>query len=312
MSFFFCTFAPDFDFIYKMKRFLSFFAFAAIMFAFAACGGNEPESDIVTNPHSDHGEMPFSFTVGDNTKVHFSQGNLQYNASRNIWKFATHQWDALGRDANKQIGKEDYTGWIDLFGWSTAKNPTESREAYFYYPTPFEDWGVYNKIANGGNSFHQWRTLSHEEWEYLFVTRQDAAKKFGLGTVNNVEGIIILPDDWWGTSITVSEFWPSAENGMPFDGLSRYKDETPLSDHYKDNTYTAEEWDYMEARGAIFLPKTGYRLGRSVTEGGGYWSSSIYPTLSSTKAYYLDFYCRELSLRSSIFADNGLAVRLVR
>ena len=33
------------------------------------------------------------FSVSNNTKVYFSQGNLQYQASTDTWRFATNQWD---------------------------------------------------------------------------------------------------------------------------------------------------------------------------------------------------------------------------
>ena len=65
-----------------MRKIISFFAFVAIVLTFAACGGNEPESDIVINPYSEYGMMPGYFTVNaEGTQVRFSQGNLQFNAN---------------------------------------------------------------------------------------------------------------------------------------------------------------------------------------------------------------------------------------
>ena len=44
------------------------------------------------------GAILAEFSVSDSTKVHFSQGNLQYQASTNTWRFAEHQWDYVEKD----------------------------------------------------------------------------------------------------------------------------------------------------------------------------------------------------------------------
>ena len=50
--------------------------------------------------------------------MYFSQGNLQYQASTNTWKFADNQYDYVG-STNSNISSF-YSGWIDLFGWGTS------------------------------------------------------------------------------------------------------------------------------------------------------------------------------------------------
>ena len=42
------------------------------------------------------GAILAEFSVSDSTKIYFSQGNLQYQASTNTWRFAEHQWDYVG------------------------------------------------------------------------------------------------------------------------------------------------------------------------------------------------------------------------
>ena len=37
------------------------------------------------------GMLPGAFSVSATQQVHFSQGNLQYRASTNSWRFAEHQ-----------------------------------------------------------------------------------------------------------------------------------------------------------------------------------------------------------------------------
>ena len=149
-----------------MKKLLSFLAISTIALTMASCGGDDPVNRIVVNPNSVNGMMPGAFTVDASlgTKVHFSQGNLQYNAASGTWQFATNQWDVIG-ETNKNIAA-DYNGWIDLFGWNTADKPTLASDKTEDYPqSPFKDWGK-NTIANGGNQ--TWKTLSTDEWNNIY------------------------------------------------------------------------------------------------------------------------------------------------
>lgn len=100
----------------------------------------------------------------------FSPGNLQYHPANNIWRFAEKQTDYIG-DANGNISST-YDGWIDLFGWSTAENPTNISNDDADYPYSFIDWGI-NKI--GSDAPNTWRTLTYDEWNYLLNTRRNAS-----------------------------------------------------------------------------------------------------------------------------------------
>ena len=62
------------------------------------------------------------FSVSPTTKVRFSQGNLQYQPSTRLWRFADVQTDVLGWQ--DYFASPRYKGWIDLFGWGTGDNPT--------------------------------------------------------------------------------------------------------------------------------------------------------------------------------------------
>lgn len=61
----------------------------------------------------DEGVLPGSFSVSATRQVRFSQGNLQYKASNNTWRFAEYQYEYVG-NANSNISSS-YNGWIDLF-----------------------------------------------------------------------------------------------------------------------------------------------------------------------------------------------------
>lgn len=216
------------------------------------------------------GALPGAFSVSATKKVYFSQGNLQYQASTNTWRFAANQYTRIGVGGNNNISPT-YTGWIDWFGWGTGSNPTNTSTNNSSYT--FTDWGV-NKISNGGNQANLWRTLTKAEWEYLLSGRANAANRRSTATVNNVKGYIFLPDSW------------TLPSGLKFVADVKNKWDT--------NKYSLEDWQKMEQNGAIFLPQTAAigkdQLGNVIySDMGGlydehcvYWSST---QESSTKAY---------------------------
>lgn len=224
------------------------------------------------------------FTINANgDQVWFSQGNLQYQASTDTWRFADNQYDYVG-DAtrgnvyengikcNNSLISTTYTGWIDLFGWGTGNNPTLSSTSNSAYNS-FVDWGT-NAISNGGNQANIWRTLSKAEWDYLRHTRPGANDKYGTGNINGIGGVIFLPDSWE---------LPANCNFTP--GTGAYDGDWTL------NTYSLTEWAAMESNGAIFIPAGGFRDGYGVfylCDRGYVWSSTEHIS-NSGFAYYLFF-----------------------
>lgn len=251
------------------------------------------------------------FSVSATQQVTFSPGNLQYQASTNTWRFAEHQWDMVGMgygqtNTNNYIGgtvansdnrniSSTYSGWIDLFGWGTGNAPTKSSTDYSDYQT-FVDWGT-NAISNGGNQANMWRTLTKDEWDYLFETRANASSKYGVGMVNGITGMIVLPDEF------------TLPVGLTFNaGVAR-------SDGYQyyqtKNNYSATEWAKMEACGALFLPVAGFRDDSSVYyvgTHGFYWSSTPYDTHNA----YLRYFRSNYTGWNYNFRRVGHSVRLVR
>ena len=199
-----------------------------------------------------------------------------------------------------------------MFGWGTSG--WNSGNTYYYpwdsdnstgpaYGTPGQynltgsyanaDWGVYNPISNGGNIANQWRTLTHDEWLYVFNTRSTASGiRYAKAKVNNVNGVILLPDDWDSSTYSLSN-----TNSSAF-GFT--------------NTLTASQWSTLEQAGAVFLPAAGRRNGTSVYvvgTNGYYWSASYY---SSYGAYFVGFYDSGLSTNYNDYRYYGRSVRLVR
>ena len=101
--------------------------------------------------------------------------------------------------------------------------------------------------------------MTKDEWVYLFHERANAEKLFALGTVNGVQGTIILPDEWetpQGLTFTLS-----TEKGLVWEG-GQYTNAN--SDNYSHNTYTTAQWALMEAAGAVFIPAGGRRDSNTV------------------------------------------------
>lgn len=245
------------------------------------------------------------FSVSNNKQVYFSSGNLQYQASTNTWRFAEHQWDVIG-EANTNISSS-YTGWIDLFGWGTSgyndKHPyminsksTDYGDGKHYISGTNYDWGVNNTISNGENK--QWRTLTKDEWVYLFEKRYtNSGIRFARAKVNGVSGIILLPDNW---------NWSNYILNKPNDQFASF---------YV-NVISLADWiTKFEVNGAVFLPTAGYRWGSSVYRVGnkGYYWSTTYKGGSGANCVYfgggqLD---GDISLKLRAPRKMGYSVRLV-
>ena len=186
-----------------------------------------------------------------------------------------------------------YSGWIDLFGWGTGNAPTKTSTSVTDYSS-FIDWGM-NPVSNAGNEAGLWRTLSKDEWLYLFHDRADYDKLFGWGKVAGVNGVILLPDNWVKPSGV--SFWSYSEGNA--------------NDHISDNTYTASQWQKMEDTGAVFLPAAGYRDETEVIFSGligYYWSSTQY---DSDYVYILYFETFYLGPQDYYYRGSGRSVRLV-
>ena len=276
----------------------------------------------------ENGAIKAAFTVSKNKKVYFSQGNLQYQASTNTWRFAENQWNFVGkckvtqyypnqpqdtgnvffdgvRCENENISPT-YNGWIDLFSWGTSGWESGAK-AYLPFDTSTVkddyyhggasgnaaniDWGVYNPISNGGNQAGLWRLPTITEWEYVLTMRPNASEKKGTATVNGVKGLILLPDEWTlPDDITFT-------SGLNNDNFKKYK-------------YTAEEWTKMEENGAVFLPLAGYRRGVTVIRNNGKYFSSSY---SEHGIEHMDFSESLFNLVASFLSPEvAISVRLVQ
>jgi len=250
-----------------------------------------------TSISSTEGALPYQFSISTSKTVQFSQGNLMYQPSTDTWRFADNQYDYIGLD-NRLIS-QTYDGWIDLFGFGTGNNPTQSSTQNQDYPD-YTEWGS-NAISNGGSDSTIWRTLSYNEFWFLFWKRQNAEALFSLGEINGTYGLILLPDNWKKTKKTPAFIsWEEYRNA---------KNSGQVTEDWI-NKYDIEKWKKMESQGAVFLPAAGFRRGTGVNggEAGNYFTSTPY---DEDTAYEFSFNANGIYLhRCNRF--SGCCIRLVR
>lgn len=277
---------------------------------------------VASSMFATEGALRGKFAISATDTVAFSRGNLQYQPSTNTWRFAENQWNFVGggtydnkggnvyqngsRSDNGRIRSYQfsangwvwtYEGWLDLFGWGTGNNPTANSTTNSNYGS-FTDWGR-NAITSGGNQANLWRTMTKDEWDYLYHGRENAASLYANGTVNGVNGSILLPDNWV----------------IPA-GLS-FKANNNTDPQVGPNVYTEDEWILMEMAGAVFLPLTyertmdwqrqEYCTAVYVENTARYWTSTPWGTNGAY--YYIPIGT------PGIYQDNryvGKAVRLVQ
>ena len=273
---------------------------------------------ITDSPYTHNYNLGFSVN-GSGTRVHFAPGNLQAtttDGSTWTWHFAPHQWDYIGNAPGNTIfvtkSKMKLTGpgTVDLFCWSgdlPDLSGTYGLHSIFYHNYAratqfvFEDWG---NLEIGGDAPGTWRTLSKDEWTYLFQSRP-GAKKYASATVHGVCGLVLLPDIW------ILPAGCSFIAGMG--GWNR-------------NVYTDAQWDLMEAYGAVFLPAAYWRMVNFYHESsvrvdlgtrGSYYSSATITEPAYEEYYYHWFHEVEFN-GSSITLDQfrsigqAASVRLVK
>ena len=282
------------------------------------------------------GAIKGKFTVNaDGKQVHFAKGNLQatyYDADWSdgtpgtwTWAFAANQWDYIGgaeyntsttewsgtKTGNNFIngdGKMSENGTVDLFGWSTygTKYGIHNSENILDYSDEFVDWG--RTIGTG------WRTLSKDEWNYLFFTRESGSKVNGIdpsptnarythatintdnGT-NGIHGMILFPD---GVTIDGSKVssWGNINGASTWDAVTKC---------------TTSQWNALAAKGFVFLPTGGIRLATSVTRPdveGYYWSSDTDPS-NSCNSYFIPVIGPLAPITKDDSRRCGFSVRLV-
>ncbi len=217
--------------------------------------------------------------IGNVRKVRFTRGNL-YLEDYPECKIEQRQYE---------YGTSFPSYPISHFMWcNNISDAVQQRyEDAWYRQEPF-----FTEInfSVSGFSENQCRTLTNEEWQYLFsygFYANDARRDkylLGVEVCGNENCVVLLPDNW---------IWGSNENKKE---------------------YNYVEWKHMEAAGAVCLPAAGYRDGENSSTTiehanvvGYYWST----TPSGESAYYLWFDYFDVYLDHAISRGMAESVRLV-
>lgn len=225
------------------------------------------------------------FSVSPTKQVSFAPGNLQYMPSRKIWRFAPDQTTIIG-EYNRNLS-ESYSGWVDLFGHSTASNNYGAINSPYAsnYSGDFVDWG-HNTI--GADAPNTWHTLSVEEWKYLISSRVKHEYLYGLAQVDGLNGLIIFPDNW------------TNPRGCPI--CFGHKD-----NGFANNTFSYASWKELEQEGAVFLPLAGQRNGTGIemiTRYGSYRTNNPNAWIIILPDWGISHQNRQ--------AETGISVRLAK
>ena len=229
---------------------------------------SEPASYIAVFRLKD--ALPGLFTVDSSGKqVMFSKGNLWcdgtgdgYSAACPViksWNFEADQYESYYPKTSaeaRSINHISHFMWCGSASESVKQGSGQTAGDVFF--TDKEDF------AMGG--FTAWRTLTKEEWKYLFGDNdaRDGRYKTGVTVCGKTNCVVLVPDDW---NLTAN----------------------PLQSSYDETA-----WAAAEAAGAVCLPAAGWRLGGNADNNyvrevglGEYWSGS--PNNDGFKSYNLSF-----------------------
>ena len=237
--------------------------------------------------------------------VCFSQGNLQYQASTNTWRFAENQWDYVGTQTPDYFGNvygtisgsdnanisSTYNGWIDLFGWGTSGY---NHGAVCYQPwstsgnyLDYYDYGS-DYYAYGNYAYNLYDQTGQADWGYNAISNGGNTANSGWHTLTNTEWHYIFYERNSSSGIRYAYGNVNGVNGVILlpdnwsDSIYTLNNVNSNNSYYvsfNSNVISASQWDVFEAAGAVFLPCAGYRKNFSVYSVGSegyYWSASIY------------------------------------
>ena len=249
-----------------------------------------------------HIEMVGAFTINSSgDQVRFAQGNLQYRASTNVWRFAEEQYEMLGTSGythsttaytsgneTAAASRSTQDSWIDLFGWGTSGKDDGETTAYEPWSVSTtntdyrhaaelnanSDWSRFGVIINGGGASGPqqglWRTLTGDELTYIFSGRTDASSKYGVGELFGVRGVYLIPDVFdWTADPVASAISAAGFTWVPFSSETTKGGSNLIT--------SSTLWNVLQNAGVVFLPVTGQRTGENVeaaASGGYYWTAT--------------------------------------
>ena len=234
------------------------------------------------------GTLPGLFSVSENRKVRFSQGNLQFNPDDNAWRFAEDQWDFVGGTCfDDSLGEMNvgtvyankakcdntkvfkyYPGWIDLYGWATSGWDNGNT---YYHPYDFtghisEMWYMSNDCAFYGPPYNVDLTgdYAQADWGVHNTISNGGSRQWRTPSADEFNYLLLGRETPSG--ILFAKAIVGGVRGLvvlPDDwNASTYPFRVSNMDcDYYENKITCGEWlDVLEPAGAVFLPAAGRRF----------------------------------------------------
>ena len=224
------------------------------------------------------------FTINANgDQVYFSQGNLQYQASTNTWRFAESQLSFVGgtdfytgvewgnvfvngvKCDNTSVSST-YNGWIDLFGWGTSGyHDPDDPYNICYEPWDAIDVSGYGPSYNmpspdltGASANYDWGVFNAianggnetNLWRTLSKEEWDYMLNLRTTTSGSRYAKAIVSD--CEGMILLPDDWNSAMYGLQIVNTG--------TSPFESNEITLSTWtEVFEKAGAVFLPEAGVR-----------------------------------------------------
>ena len=324
-----------------MKKIFGFLALAFLsVYAFAqdcvTTDVNLSGTASVTFSRYEHKVLTGVFSVAADKHVIFSQGNLQYQASSNTWRFAEEQYEKISTtgythngvvtasgNATEEASRSTQSAWIDLFGWGTSGWSESGANLYEPWSSlgganansleylaggatadliganAESDWAYHNVIINGGMDN---AGPSAHVWQLLTSEEWDYLFHSRINASEKFGFGVLLGVN--GLFLLPDSWSWTSFAGTEFDE-SKWTPGAGVN-YATSNVITDKDvWTEMERAGVVFLPTTAYRNGVGLTAFayGYYWSSTANTRYSS---YYFTFYC---SSNSTLSITNGQKYR---
>ena len=254
------------------------------------------------------GTLPGLFSVSENRKVRFSQGNLQFNPDDNAWRFAEDQWDFVGGTClDDSLGEMNvgtvyankakcdntkvfkyYPGWIDLYGWATSG--WDNGNLYYKpydYACHISIWGLTSDCGYYGplGNYDLSGEYAQADWGVHNPIINGGSRQWRTPRADEFNYILLQRETPSG--IRFAKAVVGGVRGLvvlPDDwNASVYPlNEVNMDCDYFVNKITCGEWlDVLEPAGAVFLPAAGRRY-QEVGE------TQILLGYQETSTYYCD------------------------
>lgn len=250
------------------------------------------------------GALPGLFSISADQQVRFSTGNLQYNPSGSVWRFAEHQWDFVGGSGCYYYTEEsdethfysmgtvykngeqcdntlvygNYDGWVDLFGWGTSG---WNNGNLYYRPYDYTSHAYDNPFYGPVGNFDLTGDYANADWGIYNTISNGGSRQWRTPTAE--EFSYLLTERSTASGIRFAKAIVAGVNGLiivPDNWSSstyqlRYVN---ANIDYAANKISGGDWlDILEPAGAVFLPAAGDRY---QTDSGAntvyYWNDDVY------------------------------------